>query len=278
MAAFQVSTYGRFWVSTEAFAIAFFYVALLPSTRMLTSGAGLVIGDMVIVKPGKSLAQLGERIAYLPSAGLAVAIVPGLEVLARRWGRVAATGLAAVLVIAGGAVTYRRNMDWHSATALFAAEVKAAPDSSDGWRLYVSALTNAARYDEAAAGCDGQLAREGGSAQLFLNCGVTYGMLRRDDDAFRAYRRAADMGLGPIAHANIGRLHLTRGERAEAEREFRASAEAEVDPARRHYRNGDLLVRFYPDRRAEARAEFEAALALQPGYGAAREALQKLGR
>jgi hypothetical protein len=68
------------------------------------------------------------------------------------------------------------------------------------------------------------------------------------------------------------------GRAAEAESEYLAAAESENDPARRHYRNGLAIARFHADRSADARREFEAALALQPDYAAAREALQRLPR
>ena len=260
------------------FAIAFFYAALLPSTRLFTSlGESLQLGGSVLMRLQNSL-LVAERVAYLPSVAVAVVIALALTTLVRRSGLAAAGACAAIPLVAGFVVTFERNRDWHSAAELFAAEVEAAPENPDGWRLFVSALSHAERYDEAAAACDSQLDQPGRSAQLFNNCGVVYDKLLRDDHAIRAYRAAIDQGLVTVGHANLGRVYARMGRMAEAEAEFVAAAESENDPARRHYRNGLTLARFHPERRSEARREFEAALALQPDFGAAREALARLGR
>jgi hypothetical protein len=260
------------------FAVGFFYVALLPSTRVFTAlGASLHIGGEPILELQNSL-LVGERVAYLPSVALSIALAVALVVVARRRGIALAAALTAPFLAAGFYVTVERNRQWQSAEALFAAEVEAAPDNGDGWRLYVSALSAANRYDEAAKACDSQLEQPGRSAQLFNNCGVAYDRLGQDEHAIRAYTRAIEQGLVTVGHANRGRVYARMGRMAEAESEYIAAAEAEIDPARRHYRNGLRLARFHADRLGEARREFEAALALQPDFVAARDALQKLPR
>lgn len=261
------------------FAVAFFYVALLPSTRLFTSaGLSLQIGDFVILQPQSGLVLIGERVAYLPSVALAIAAGVALAELARRRGLLAATASAAPLLIVGGLITVERNAAWHSAPALFSAEVVAAPDNGDGWRLLVSALSSAGRFEEATSACDGQLEGPTRSAQFFNNCGVVYDKLRRDESAMKAYRRAIELGLAPVGHANLGRVYVRLGRIPEAEAEFAAAAEAETNPAQRHYRTGVLLMRFHPERAADARREFEAALEIQPDYVAARQALGQLAR
>lgn len=262
-----------------ALAIAWFYATLVPSTRLFTSsGITLKIGDFVLLSPQTGLVLVAERVAYLPSVALAIAAAAVLRETATRAGLAAAVAAAAAPLVTGAAVTHARNEQWHSADALFAADVAAAPDNGDAWRLHVSALTSAGRLDEAAAACDEQAGREGRSAQLFNNCGVVYDRLGRTDDAMRAYRRTIDAGLAPVGHANLGRILARVGRVEEAEAEFVAAAEAETNPARRHYRTGTMLMRFHPGRAADARREFEKALEIQPDYVAAREALNQLPR
>lgn len=259
-----------------ALAVAWFYVSLLPSTRVFTAlGESLRLGGEALVELKNSL-LVGERVAYLPSVALAIALAAGLAHLARRRGLSWAAAAAAVPVVAGLVLTMQRNEQWKDPVRLFGAEVVAAPDNGDGWRLYVSALSAAGRYEHAAGACDSQLDQPGRSAQLFNNCGVVYDRLGRSDHAIRAYRAAIAQGLEAVGHANLGRVYARLGRTAEAEAEFVAAAEAEVDPARRHYRNGQRLARFHPDRLGEARREFEAALALQPDFAAARDALARL--
>ncbi len=273
---------GAAWALRRAplatFAVAWFYVSLLPSTRVFTAlGESLRLGGEALVELKNSL-LVGERVAYLPSIAIAIALAAGFAHLVRRRGVAVAAAVAAAPILAGLALTMQRNEQWKDPVRLFGAEVEAAPDNGDGWRLYVSALSTAGRYDDAATACDSQLDQPGRSAQLFNNCGVVYDRLGRADHAIRAYQAAIAQGLEAVGHANLGRVYARLGRTAEAEAEFVAAAEAEVDPARRHYRNGQRLARFHPDRPGEARREFEAALALQPDFAAARDALSQLGR
>jgi len=264
-------------VPLVTFSIAFFYVALVPSTRLFTSsGVTLQIGDFVLLKPQTGLVLVGERVAYLPSVAFTIAVACGLAAVAGRYGRRSATAAAVALIAVGSALALSRNADWHSAPELFTAEVAAAPDNGDGWRLLVSSLTGAGRLEDAARACDSQLDAPLRSAQLFNNCGVVYDKLQRDDAAIRSYGRAVELGLAAVGHANLGRVYARIGRTAEAEAEFAKAVESETNPAQRHYRKGILLTRFHPDRLDEAKREFEAALAIQPDYVAARQALAQL--
>lgn len=261
-----------------AFAVVWFYVSLLPSTRVFTAlGESLRLGGEALVELKNSL-LLGERVVYLPSVALSIGLAAALAHLAKKRGLAAAAAVVAVPVVAGVVLTLQRNEQWKDPVRLFGAEVEAAPGNGDGWRLYVSALSSAERFEDAARACDSQLDQGGRSAQLFNNCGVVYDRLGRADRAIRAYQAAIAQGLATVGHANLGRVYARLGRTVEAEAEFAAAAEAEVDPARRHYRNGQRLARFHPDRTTEARREFEAALALQPDFAAARDALSRLGR
>jgi hypothetical protein len=68
------------------------------------------------------------------------------------------------------------------------------------------------------------------------------------------------------------------GRTQEAEREFELAAEAEKDPAAHHYRLGQLIERFHPERLDDPAAEYRRALQLWAGYAAAQEALRRVGR
>jgi hypothetical protein len=234
---------------------------LLPSTKLVT---------------GQHIHFLGERHVYLPSALVALPLAAGLARLpsaARAYAGVAVACVAALSL----AQTRARCLEWQSDTALFEAEARVAPDAGDTWRLLVSAYSRAGRTAEAMAACDAHLARHPTQAQLAINCGNAYDQSGRADDAERAYRLAARGYLSAVAHHNLGHMLLRLGRRAEAEAEYRLSAEQEQDPARRHYRRGMWLVQFHLERRAEAQREFEAALAIQPRYAPALRMLRELG-
>lgn len=120
-------------------ALAFFGLfALL--TFLPISNVPLVIGTI-----------MGERLAYLPSVGLAGCVVVGFDALARRR---AATGagtsapnvvraLLALLIVGYGVRTTIRNLDWKDTLPLFESATRAAPGSFKVHQLYARALAAA---------------------------------------------------------------------------------------------------------------------------------------
>lgn len=245
--------------------LSFFYLALLPSTRILM---------------GSASASLAERYLYLPSVGLSLALALLLKSWTAERGRWLTPALLGLIlgsvVVTFGALTMRRNAHWSSEVALWEAESRAAPENSETWQLLASAYREAGRTADAARVCDERLAQHAESAKLQTVCGVLYDSLHRDADAEAAYLRAIELGLGAPAHANLARFYDHQGQRQQAEREYEQAVQTESDAAYRHYRRGQYLLRFHPERRADAAAEFEQALAIQPRFVAARLALRGL--
>ncbi len=98
------------------FAIAFFFAALAPTANLLTS-----VGSI-----------MAERWMYLPSLGLALGVVMGLEALRRRLPGVpnrTFMAAAGVLCLAWGARTYLRNFDWRDDPALWRSAAEISPGS-----------------------------------------------------------------------------------------------------------------------------------------------------
>ena len=93
-------------------AIGWFYVALLPSTK--------IFADPAI---------LAERFLYLPSVALAIAVAAGLPWLRERAGTRLAHVLLAVLAIGFSARTLERAADWQSNVSLWRAELAVNPGS-----------------------------------------------------------------------------------------------------------------------------------------------------
>lgn len=260
-----------------ALGIGFFYLALVPSTRLLTDpGVEIAVGGHVLFHPGLAVVPLAERIVYLPSAGLVVPVAFGLAALARRRGAGLAVGLAVALTAVLTPLTWTRNAQWRSSLALAEAEVRGGPGNGDAWRMYVGVLLDQGSNAEIVGICDREGSAHPRSAQLQNSCGSAYSTVGRLEDATLAYRRAIDAGLVTAGHANLGRTYARMGRAVEAEAEFRLAADAEKDPAMHHYRVGQLLERFHPDRLDEAAAEYRQALALREGYAAAREALRRI--
>jgi len=135
---------------------------------------------------------------------------------------------------------------------------------------------DAGRPAEAVRLCDQHLPRHTNNPKLHTNCAIVYEQLHRDREAEASYRAAVANGLGSVALANLGRFLSNSGRRAEAEKFYLAAIEKENIPARKHFRRGRFLLRFYPQRSAEAAEEFRRALELQPRFASARAALDDL--
>ncbi len=246
-------------------ALLFYYVALLPSTRPLSSD------------PIQS--QMAERFLYLPSVALAMgSAFLVAEVLQRtpRRGKLAA--LTAVLAVASlfAVWSVRRNADWASSLSLWQAELRTTPHSVTALRLLTAAQIETGQAAAAVELCDAELPQHGQDARLQNHCAIAYDDRGRSAAAETAYRRAIALGLGAVAHANLARSLDRQGRSSEAQAQAELAIEAEVDPARRHYRRGLFLLRYHPQRRDETIYELRQALSLQPRFRAAQSALNRL--
>jgi tetratricopeptide (TPR) repeat protein len=125
------------------FGLAFFLLAWL-----LTSNLPVVIGTI-----------FGERLLYMPSAGVCLALASALISFGRR---IPLRGMAAVaiaaLIVLGGARTWARNPEWKDNLSLFEAAAKASPRSVKALDGYASELFTAGRPKEAIAWAERSLA------------------------------------------------------------------------------------------------------------------------
>ena len=250
------------------FGIVFFYIAAIPSSRLMTSREIAV--------------PLAERYAYIPAAGLWTVLAFGVRSgLRGRWFPVTITAAAAVLLLFGVG-THVRNEAWHSNLALFEAEYAAAPESGETLRLLTGAYLGKKDYDAVVGLCDKHLAAHRNNPKFNNHCGAAYDQARRYDDAETAYLAATASGdIGSVPFVNLGRLYLRLNRWAAAKDAFEKGVAAEDNPARKHLRRGHMLTRLYPGDRqklTEAKAEFETALSLQPGLGTARTWLSRVNR
>ncbi|MFN7976230.1 MAG: DUF1736 domain-containing protein [Acidobacteriota bacterium] len=188
----------------------------------------------------------GERLLYLPSAGLCL-------VLAAAYERIPWLGAAraATLAIAslGAMRTLARTADWHDNLTLFAATVKASPRSCKALDSYASALVARGRDEEA-------WAYSGQALRIFPDY----------DDAH------ATMGLISVHMAGRApkrREQLLREARGHIEAQSRAAATALDDgtaKARAAFAMGSLLL---AERRpGEAIATFEECIRAKPDLAA----------
>lgn len=245
--------------------IGFFYLALLPSTRLIGDPGGIELA--------------AERYLYLPSVGVSIALLSSAVVW--RYGRAAAAAAlaaATVVLVVAGIATHRRNTDWRSEEALWRAQVAVAPRDGDGWMQLTTELLRLGKNEEIVGLCRTYLPQNTGHAQFHNNCATAAMRTDRFNDAETYYRQAIALGAGAVGHANLARMLARVNRMADAEVEYRAAIEAEPNEAMRHVRRGELLLRTQADGGVAARAEFDAALAMDPNFPPARQWLERLGR
>jgi len=250
--------------------LAFFYIALLPASR--------ISGDP------DWLPHLGERYLYFPSIGLAVAAAFGLHHLLGRSRALAFAGAGGVLAVlmVFTPLTWARNAVWASEIQLYESEYRHHGDRTQILSWLTAAYLADSRFESVAELCDRHpdaLARMG---TLSSHCAIAYGRMGRLKEAEAAYlSAAADPESRTTAHANLARFYLAQGRWREAKEQFTLSVDAESVPARRALARGRMLVELYPadrEKLLEAKARFEEALALQPSFGDAREWLALVSR
>jgi Tfp pilus assembly protein PilF len=237
--------------------ILFFYVALLPSSRLFADPA-----------------ILAERFLYLPSAGMMIPLAFGLSRLDQAHKR-AATALGLALVAVLLPLTWKRNQAWHSREALWEAEFRV---SDRDWRVLLNlsqVRLRQGRLEEALALSDRGLQLAPGKTGFHTNRGIALASVGRLAEAEAAFARAAEQGQDAGAWANLARLHAATGRTPRAEQAYREAMAREADPALRYVLEAEMWLHCRADR-ARARAAYEAALALSPDLPPALQGLRRL--
>jgi Tfp pilus assembly protein PilF len=280
---------------TVVFSVAWFLVTILPASNLFFA-SGL----------GKA-----ERILYLPSVGLCLALGCGVLALAARpqfQTRVLPVALSAVL-LALGARTFRRNQDWRDTFTLAKASLADSPHSmlmnslvarelvargdprqavpllqeasrQEPTRARFHVLLGAAYYsdkqpEQAVAEYAKALQLEPRNADALNDLGVVYLDQGNGNEALKWFDAA--IGASPQhsdAHTNRGVVYLRSGRLNDAIQDFRAAISA--DPTRAEAHNGLALAYAQSGRPNEAAAEFREALRLRPDFAEARSNLNLL--
>jgi tetratricopeptide (TPR) repeat protein len=241
-------------------ALAWFYLALLPASR--------------IVAPGQTDPHLAERYLYFASVGPAIALAFALAWLGSRLAPrgVAALVLLALLILMP--LTWIRNNDWVTDVRLFEAEYRRSGPEKDTLRLLTGAHAARGNYARGEEICDRHADMLGEAQRFALHCGMIYAQRGRFDDAEHAYLAVTEEGdHRASAHSNLALLYLKQGRFAEAVLQFEHAIEKEPSPAVKAMRRGIQLANLYPRdpaMLARARDHFNEAYRIQPMLGAAR--------
>ncbi len=259
---------------------------------------------------------IAEHRMYLPLAAVLVAAVGGLAwALARRMdaqraGRVTlAVGAAAAAGL--GALTVRRNADYHSELGLYHDTVAKRPDNAHARYNLGKALAEAGAPGEAIAHYEAALRLEPGWPHAHNNLGSALLALGRVAEAAAAFQRAVrikpnyalahgNLGVALIqlgqkdgareaweaavrfqpdyaeARGNLGAVLLDTGRTKEAAEQFEKIIAVGAGTAEVHFNLGTAYLGL--GRAAEAAGQFEAALRLKPDLVVTRERLEEARR
>lgn len=248
--------------------LAFFYIAMLPASR--------IIGVTAVVP------HFAERYVYLPSAGLAIALAFGLNSLAKRFDLRAAMAPVLIALIMLTPITWARNAQWASDVLLYESDYRNGRQWGPILRLTVGAHLQEQNYSRAVEICDSHTGKLKKLGEFSNRCGTAYGQVGRYDDAEQAFLLAMNnRKVAALAHSNLAGMYLHLGRKSDAKKHFELATVTEPQPALREFYKSHMLIELYPSDRArllEAKSHLERALQLQPQLVPARQSLERLNK
>ena len=242
---------------------------------------GLVV--LVSLAPSSSIVPIATEIGaehriYLGLAALCAAAAAGGWALARRWtgtpdgARRALTAGATLIAVALGVITWDRNRDYASETALWAATVAARPDNVAAWDNLGVALRDEQRDLSGAVNAfDRALEIDPGYVESLQERGYTRALAGDREGGIEDLDRA--LGLDPEHKAARLRRGIVRGwggDLAGAIEDFTRLIEAGADNAAPFLQRGIALLNHGEPRRALG--DLDHAVALDPDRAQAVEA------
>lgn len=246
--------------------LGFFYVAILPSSRIVSEGA---LAPLLL-----------ERMLYLPSIGIVIALAAGLALLARKLPPRFPIAVVVLTVFLLTPLTWARNADWTDELRLVEGDLASRGHSQ---RLLISAVrANRSRgyHRRAMELCNRYPADLETKVHLARACGevfVTLGDYARAERIFQAL-----VGKGknhPWVHFELARLYVKMGRPDDAQRHFAESISREKNQFLREFMTALMLLEMYPNDRVrmrKAREHLESALSLQPRAIQARRLLEQI--
>ncbi len=203
-----------------------------------------------------------EHRAYLPMAGLCLALGAGVAAGARARPRAAALAVAAVL-LALSAATVRRLAVWDSDLALWEDAVRKSPAKARPHINYALALQSAGRLEEAEAHYRRGLALRPDYPFALNNLANVLRRTGRPDEAQRLLERSIEFRPGYVSpRLNLGNLAMDRGDPAAAEAWYRRAIELAPTVSEAHYNLAKALER--QGRLDDAIVAFARAAELRP--------------
>ena len=248
--------------------LAFFYLAMLPATRILGTG--------------ESGPHFAERYVYFPSVGLAMLLAFALSALTQRFAPRVLAGIAVPLLLVLTALTWDRNTDWRSEISLFGTDYQRGNRSRNTLRWVTAANLGARNFALVVKICDENLAKqeEYGDNSFVESCANAYEQQHRYEAVERAHFYAIEHRKTRVAASmSLARFYLRRARSQEAEKQFVAAIGWSDNPADKAMNTAEMIIQLNPNDREQgiiAKGLLEEALRLRPGWSKAEMMLQAL--
>jgi len=254
-----------------AFALVFYYLAFLPSTR-LTGFSGATF-------------PLAERYLYFPSVGMTLALAFGLRALATRLGRKYLAMIMLPVLLTLAAISWDRNADWMSEAQLFETEYQSGSRDMTFMRNLIATHYNNDRFQRVKEICDENSSEFTQSLGFADACANTYVRTGHIDEAVAAlltHAREGDKGKDRIAaRLKLVSIYLALKQFKEVASQYMAIIDQVEEPAGKALYKGELLLSIYPESREQlenARRLFQQAIELDPNLRVARKRIKQIDK
>jgi tetratricopeptide (TPR) repeat protein len=247
--------------------LAFFYLAMLPASRIISFG-------------GDSHPHFAERYAYVPSIGLAILLAFALRALLQRLSPRAVARIALPVLLVLTALTWARNTDWRSEASLFGIDYKRGLRGEPTLRWMTSSHLKAGNFAWVVKICDDNLAQQEqyGDSAYVQSCARAYEHQRRFEDAERAHLYAIGHEKTRVAASmSLAHFYLRHARPLDAEQRFTAAIDWSDDPAEKALNTAEMIIALNPNSREQAiiaRGYIEDALQHRPGWTKAESMLK----
>ena len=208
--------------------------------------------------------SMADRYTYMPSVGVLIMVIWGVNELTRRWPlRVVALAAGLIAVILCLTLTRQQLGYWRDSETLFRHAIAVTENNYIALANLGIALDEKGQTDEAIRQYQEVLRLKPDDADTHNNLGTDLDMKSQTDEAIRQYREA--LRLNPEqadAHFNLGNALYKQGQFDEATRQFQEVIRLKPENADARFNLGNA---FYKQGRFdEAILQYQEALRLKP--------------
>jgi len=250
--------------------LVFFYLAMLPSTR--------IFGEVGIES------HLAERYLYFPSAGLAMMLVFAIKAAAQKFGPRVVINITLPALLLFTVLTWDRNAEWASNRELYETDYARGDHGKNILRLLTSTYIREKDYAKAARICDENWDMQESirNTSFPYYCSIAYEHQNRIEAAERVYRLQIDFPRTRVlASRAFAKFYVRQNRPKDAVKHFINAINWSNDPATKAYYTAEMMLALNPGNREQlvlARSKIQEALRLRPRWEEAQQMLEELNK